>query len=551
MAVSVRLDILYRTLDRWQLVHPIHKHVENRMVERSPSSDRSPTSSTSMPSPDTISVIAFASSVALALPIFSRRFRTLIGLASSQSTKLHAVQSNLSKEQVLRLREKHFFKNVSVSYANSGPLMIVQGEGSRLIDETGRSYLDTRNNVAHVGHEHPSVVQAIQQQVGLLNTNTRYLHPNAVELARRLCRKLPQSLEKVIFVNSGTEANDLALRLARAATGSANTIVVDGAYHGHTLSVLEVSPYKYEHSKEFTLSPNGNYNTPGPHIWKVPCPDIYRGPFRGTDAGFKYASSVLEACNTYQSRGESVGAFIIEGGMSVAGVILPPRDYLKISVDAVRAAGGVYIADEVQTGFGRLGSCFWAFEHGNEGVVPDIVTVGKPFGNGMPLAAVITTNRIAHAFQNMNVEYFATFGGNPVSAAAGLAVLDIIENERLQQNAWEVGKYLMFMLRELQSSQQVIGDIRGSGLFIGIEFVRNHETREPAAAETSFICTQLKQKYSILSSIDGLHDNVLVVKPPMVFSKLDADHFVDCLQQALYDLQGLGDGIRRMSRTPT
>ena len=420
------------------------------------------------------------------------------------------------------------------------------------MDEKGKSYLDTRNNVAHVGHGNPFVVKAINDQLGKLNTNTRYLHPNSVELAAKLSSKLPDPLEVVIFVNSGSEANDLALRLARACTKSTNTIVVDGAYHGHTLAVLEISPYKYEHSREFSLKPNGNYSTPGRHIWKVPCPDIYRGPHRGADAGEKYAEYVEEACQFYKnSCKEPVGAFVIEGGMSVAGVILPPANYLQRSVEAVRAAGGVYIADEVQTGFGRLGSCYWAFQHGNSGVIPDIVTVGKPFGNGMPLGAVITTKRVASAFQEMGVEYFNTFGGNPVCCAAGLAMLDVLEAEKLQEHALIVGDYLLLRFCRLKDRLDLIGDIRGAGLFIGIELVRDRETRVPATAETSFICTTLKQKYKILSSIDGPNENVLVVKPPLAFSKSDAARFVDCFEKAAADLRDLGDEIQNISKTPT
>jgi ethanolamine-phosphate phospho-lyase len=292
---------------------------------------------------------------------------------------------------------------------------ISKGHGCTLIDESSISYLDTRNNVAHVGHGNPRVVAAVQRQVATLNTNTRYLHPNVTLLAERLCALLPDPLEVVFFVNSGSEANDLALRLARASTGSKNTIVVDGAYHGHTLATLEVSPYKYEHSNEFSSklekpSKTANFSSPGRHIWKVPCPDTYRGEFKGDEkAGEKYATYVEEACHFYRNEcdEESVGAFIIEGGMSVAGVILPPRDYLRKSVEAVREGGGIYISDEVQTGFGRLGSCFWAFQYqhahdaSNATVIPDIVTVGKCFGAGMPLGAVITTRKIATAFEGM------------------------------------------------------------------------------------------------------------------------------------------------------
>lgn len=373
-------------------------------------------------------------------------------------------------------------------------------------------------------------------------------------MAQRVSNTLPDPLEVVIFVNSGSEANDLALRLARSYTRSQNTIVVDGAYHGHTLSVLEVSPYKYEHSKEFTLVQNGPSFTPGHHIWKVPCPDMYRGEHKGKEnGGTLYASYVEEACTYYKEKcNESVGAFVIEGGMSVAGVILPPVEYLKKSVDAVRAAGGVYIADEVQTGFGRLGSSYWAFQHGgHDDIVPDIVTVGKPFGNGMPLGAVITTKKIASAFQDMGVEYFNTFGGNPVCAAAGLAMLDVLETNRLQDHALKVGTYLQNLFRELQNRLSLIGDIRGCGLFIGVELVRDRTTLEPATAETSFICTSLKQNYNILTSIDGFHENVIVIKPPLAFSQSDADYFVSCFESATKELEKLGEGIHNMSKTPT
>lgn len=315
---------------------------------------------------------------------------------------------------------------------------------------------------------------------------------------------------------------------------------------------MDVSPYKYEHSNEFSLVKNGNFKTPGHHIYKVPCPDTYRGKYRDTSiAGEKYAEYVEDACNYYKSCGESVGAFFIEGGMSVAGVILPPANYLRMSVDTVRAAGGVYVADEVQTGFGRLGSSYWAFQHGNQDVVPDIVTVGKPFGNGMPLAAVITTREIADSFHDMGVEYFNSFGGNPVCCAAGIAVLDVLENENLQKHALEVGTYLQTLFLELKERLKLIGDVRGSGLFVGVEFVRNPITREPATAETSFICTKLKEKYRILTSIDGAHDNVLVIKPPLVFSRADADYFVNSFEEASKELLALGDEVLNMKKTPT
>ena len=257
--------------------------------------------------------------------------------------------------------------------------------------------------------------------------------------------------------------------------------------------------------------------------------------------------------------------------MSVAGVILPPSNYIETCVTAIRQAGGLYIADEVQTGFGRLGTCMWAYQYNNNnnnnnnspatgstsvvGVIPDIVTVGKPFGNGMPLGAVIMTRDVANKFERMNVEYFNTFGGNPVCAAAGLAMLEVLENQNLQQHALVVGNYLIDKFRKLQQQQNVhlIGDVRGSGLFVGIELVRDHVTLEPATEETSFLCTTLKEKYHILSSIDGMYDNVIVVKPPLTFTKDDVDYFVECFEKTLtVDIEQVGlDNVRNMSKTPT
>ncbi|KAL7550895.1 hypothetical protein ACHAWF_014093 [Thalassiosira exigua] len=466
----------------------------------------------------------------------------------------------------------------SVSYKNTGPLHINHGRGSRLVDVNGVEYLDTRNNVAHCGHGHPEIVRAITYQMEHLNTNTRYLHPHASLLAKKLSALLPGSLDVVFFVNSGSEANDLALRLARAykmrksrcisencdddvslqsTPKRTGIITIDHAYHGHTLATLDVSPYKHRQGKEIENCPD--------HVIRVPCPDVYRGlhavnpntqqseqrkHLSEVEAGKKYASYVELECEK-----SDISAFLMEGGMSVAGVILPPKSYLHRCVNAVRKAGGLYIADEVQTGFGRLGRCMWAFQYSDgddsdDDIVPDIVTVGKPFGNGMPLAAVITTPTIASAFESLGVEYFNTFAGSPVCCAAGLAMLDVLSTERLQKNAADVGNYLIELFSGLQSRTEFIGDIRGSGLFLGIELIRDTTTLEPATSETSFVCSVLKNKYHVLTSIDGPHENVIVVKPPMVFSKEDAILFASCFEKALSEdlpLANMGD----LGRTPT
>ena len=436
-----------------------------------------------------------------------------------------------------------------------------------MTDETGTSYLDTRNNVAHVGHQNPAVVAAVQRQVAVLNTNTRYLHPNMTLLAQRLADRLPDPLEVVFFCNSGSEANDLALRLARVfAGGSLNTIVVDGAYHGHTLACLEVSPYKYTPKPnkiaEMPLQPGPRgHAVPGPHIFPVPAPDLYRGEHTfGKTAAAEYAQYVQAACAHFVNFTEQrIRAMIIEGGMSVAGVILPPAGYLKACQKAVHAAGGLLICDEVQTGLGRLGhDCEWAFQANDDDddpLVPDIVTLGKACGNGMPLAAVITTRTVASALEETGVEYFNTFAGNPVSAAAGLAVLDELERGDLARNATLVGRYLKNRLLSLQKMlPELIGDVRGQGLFLGVEFVKNRETKEPATAETSFLCIVLLKKYQILTSIDGPRDNVLVIKPPMVFSRANADTLVDALTEAAtVDLPAAvtSGELAQLGRTPT
>jgi ethanolamine-phosphate phospho-lyase len=411
-----------------------------------------------------------------------------------------------------------------------------------LIDEQGVAYLDTRNNVAHCGHCHPRIVRAIQQQQATLNTNTRYLHPTTCELAKRLTAKFPAPLDTVFFVNSGSEANDLALRLARIwVGGSNNTIVAENGYHGHTQATLDVSSCKFSKSNEYNLVISGSNNssnglpsvTPGKHIYQVPCPDLYRGLYNdATTAGELYAKHVQDACDYYTKNGEKVRAFLFESGVSVGGAILPPKGYLPAAAQAVRQAGGLYIADEVQTGFGRLGHCYWAFQYHDKDLVPDIVTVGKAFGNGTPLAAVVTNKAVAAAFESCNVEYFNTFGGNPVSTTAGLAVMTVMEDENLQANALQVGRYLKDGFLALQKKVALIGDIRGDGFFIGVEFVKDRETKEPAVLETSWLCSQMKQKYKILTSIDGPLQNI------MNFSKYSPNivlnPFSTCLQNPLW-----------------
>jgi 4-aminobutyrate aminotransferase-like enzyme/Ser/Thr protein kinase RdoA (MazF antagonist) len=419
------------------------------------------------------------------------------------------VAQQIDTAVIRQKRRHHLAPMLSLSYRE--PLHIVRGQGQYLYDVTGRPYLDMVNNVAHVGHNHPRVVEALHRQALVLNTNTRYLHEAIVTYAERLLATLPEPLSVCFFVNSGSEANDLALRLARAHTGQRDLLVVDGAYHGHLTSLIEISPYKF----------NGPGGQGAPdHVHVTPMPDPYRRRL-GSD-GIVYAQEAVQIVEKMRQEGKNPAAFICESLLSCGGQIVLPDGYLRAVYDSIGAAGGVTIADEVQVGLGRVGSHFWGFE--TQGIVPDIVTMGKPMGNGHPLAAVITTPEIAASF-NTGMEYFNTYGGNPVSCAVGTAVLDVIEEEGLQVHAGEIGRYLLEQLKPLKEQFPLIGDVRGRGLFLGIELVNDRETLVPAAAEARAIVERMKEE-GILLSTDGPLHNVIKIKPPLPFSRENADFFV-------------------------
>jgi 4-aminobutyrate aminotransferase-like enzyme len=426
----------------------------------------------------------------------------------------------MSSNEILEVRERHLSSALSISY--NEPLKIVRGSMQYLYDEEGRSFLDAVNNVAHVGHCHPRVVRAGQEQMAVLNTNTRYLHEGLARYAERLCSLLPEPLRVCFFVCSGSEANELALRLARSHTNSKETIVMEAGYHGNTTSLIDISSYKFD-------GPGGT--GPPPQVHRIPMPDHYRGQFKSSDplAAANYARYVSGAIERIELSGGRVGAFICESLLGCGGQIVLPGGYLEEVYQRVRTAGGVCIADEVQVGFGRVGSHFWGFE--TQGVVPDIVTLGKPIGNGHPLGAVVTTPEIAASFAT-GMEYFNTFGGNPVSTAIGLAVLDVIEEERLQENALKVGARLMDGLRELMDKHPLIGDVRGLGLFVGIELVLDRDILTPAADQADYVVNRMKQS-GILLSTDGPFHNVIKIKPPLVFTEANADYLVSTLDRIL------------------
>jgi len=398
----------------------------------------------------------------------------------------------------------------------------VRGWRQYLYDEMGRAFLDVYNNVPLVGHSHPRVVAAVQEQIAVLNTNTRYLHDHVVHYAERLTELMPAPLKVCYFVNSGSEANELALRLARTHTGREDVIVLEHAYHGHTSTLIDISPYKFN-------GPGGAGRKPWVHV--APIPDDYRGVHRRgeTDLGPKYASYVMKILERLKNEGRSVAGYIAETLPSVAGQIIFPAGYLAEVYKRIRDVGGVCIADEVQVGFGRLGTHFWGFE--TQGVIPDIVVLGKPIGNAFPLAAVVTTPEIAASFDN-GMEFFSTYGGNPVACAAGLAVLDVVRDEQLQQNALTVGSAWMRELQSLQAQFPILGDVRSSGLFLGLDLVDDRSTRAPATNRAAYVVNRLRDP-AILAGTDGPHHNVIKLRPPLIFSKADAALFTSTLAEIL------------------
>jgi 4-aminobutyrate aminotransferase-like enzyme/Ser/Thr protein kinase RdoA (MazF antagonist) len=425
-------------------------------------------------------------------------------------------KNNSENEHLLKFRKEHLGKSLSLSYQN--PLKIVRGQQQYLIDDFGQKYLDTVNNVAHVGHEHPRVVAAGERQMAVLNTNTRYLHAEILDFAEALLKTLPEELSVLHFVNSGSEANELAMRMAKAFTGQKDMIALEHGYHGNTQACIDVSSYKFDGK--------GGSGCPE-HTHIIPLPDAFRGIYRGEGAGAKYAKHVEESIEELKSKGRNVAGFIAESIVSCGGQIDLPSGFLSEAYAFVKQAGGVCISDEVQVGFGRVGAKFWGFEL--HGVVPDIVTMGKPIGNGHPLAAVACTKEVAEAFAN-GMEFFNTFGGNPVSCAIGREVLAVIKDEKLQENAAEVGEFLKAELNALKAKFPILKDIRGEGLFLGVELC--DDQLNPLAAQTNYLANRMKD-FKILMSVDGPDHNVLKIKPPMCFSKENAEYMLECLKRVL------------------
>ena len=422
------------------------------------------------------------------------------------------------REELSRRRRESLGPNLSLSYRT--PLHIVRGAGRYLFESGGRALLDGVNNVPHVGHSHPKVVDAVALQMRLLNTNTRYLNEAPLAFAEDLASTLPDPLSVVFLVNSGSEANELALRLARAHTEGSDWVVLDAAYHGNTGALVDLSPYKF-----------GGKGGPGKpsHVEVATLPDRYRGEwgYDDPDAGAKFAADLDRCLQTISSRGGKAAGFLAEAIPGCGGQVVLPPGYLESAYKKARAAGAVCIADEVQVGFGRVGTHFWAFE--TQGVIPDIVTMGKPIGNGHPLGAVVTTPAIAASFDS-GMEYFNTFGGNPVACAAGNAVLAIIQEEGLQENALRTGKVLLDGLQELAEKHALLGDVRGLGLFLGAVCIRDSETKEPAVNSADRVL------YGCLSrglSFKTTMGSVITLTPPLTVTVEEIDRAIAILDEVI------------------
>jgi len=419
-------------------------------------------------------------------------------------------------------RAEHVGRNVRLSYA-AAPLTVVRGIGAHLYDEAGHRFVDAYNNVAHVGHAHPRVVRAVSEQLALLNTNTRYLQEQLAEYSEALLALFPAPLSVCYFTASGSEANELALRLAREATGARDLVVMDSAYHGHTTTMIDISPYKH-------AGPGGHGAPDWVHV--SPIPDVYRARGVVGAPGAWFAARVGDVLEGLSASGRTLCGYIAESCPSVAGQILLPDGFLADVYARVRAQGGVCIADEVQTGFGRLGTHRFGFEA--QGVVPDIVVLGKPIANGYPLGAVITTRAIADRFDN-GMEYFSTFGGSTAACVAGLTTLQVTLEEALQAHALRLGARLLAGLHQLMAEHEVVGDVRGSGLFLGVELVGDRHTRAPAAAAASFVVQRMRER-GVLAGTDGPHHNVIKLRGPMVLSAADADRVLETMARALVEL---------------
>ncbi len=427
---------------------------------------------------------------------------------------------NARTTELLERRYRLIGKRAPLFYDE--PLHVVRGEGVWLYDADDRQYLDVYNNVPHVGHCHPHVVAALTRQASMLNVHTRYLNENILEYAARLISKFDDSLSMAMFACTGSEANEIALRMARHCTGGAGIIVTDFAYHGNTTAVAELGS---------AFMPEARY---AKNVKIFPIPDSYRAldGLSGDALGEAYADRVAQAIAEFENEGVKLAGLLICPEFANEGLLNVPAGFLNKAVAHVRRAGGLYIADEIQGGFGRTGRHWWG--HQWDGAIPDIVTLGKPMGNGHPISGVVARADLIDAFGEYGM-YFNTFGGNPVSCAVGMAVLDVIEGEKLLENAIAVGGYVADGLRRLQTKYDLIGDVRAKGLFFAVELVADRVSKEPAGGQAGRLVNAMRQKGVLISRI-GRGDNILKMRPPMPFSKDHAHLLLSALDECFAEL---------------
>ena len=418
--------------------------------------------------------------------------------------------NNNNFKDTLKKRRKNISDNLSISYKK--PLHMLEAKDQYFFDRYGRRYLDCVNNISHVGHSNSYVHEAMTQQNLKLNTNTRYLYDTINDYSELLLSKFPKKLNKIFFVCTGSEANDLAYRIAQTYTSAKDVFVMDNAYHGHTNALIDLSPYKFN-------SKGGLGKKDYVHVLDMP--DPLRGKWRYQNSNWiqKYIDEAKTVIRN-KIKETNIACFFTESILGCGGQVILPKNYLKEIFSEIRRNNALCIVDEVQTGFGRVGRNFWSFEEHD--VVPDIVTLGKPMGNGHPIAAVITTEKIASTFNN-GMEYFNSFGGNPVSCAIGKAVLETIDNNKLQKNALLVGNYFLKELKKIQLKyKKYISEVRGRGLFLGIDIIQNSNVSKPNKKLAKLLINYMRNQ-GILLSTDGPYDNVIKIKPPLVFTKLNVD----------------------------
>lgn len=447
-----------------------------------------------------------------------RELRRTLRLPEPVAVNGPGANTDHENARLVARRDERLMPGLALFYPEA-PFHAVRGEGMWLFDADGTAHLDCYNNVPHVGHCHPHVTNAVARQTRALNTNTRYLYDSVLEYADRLAERFPGDLGSVMFVNSGSEANDLAWRMARAWTGQGGALVTAGAYHGITEAIAALSPYD---------AAQGNVHS---HVARISPPCGASQPLSEGDGG--YGVDIDRAIDGLATADHGVAATMIDSTLASDGILDAPAGWLTTLFERVRAAGGVCIADEVQAGFGRLGTA-WGFE--SHGAVPDIVTLGKPAANGYPLGAVVTTPEIMKAFAE-RTDFFSTFGGNPVACTAGLAVLDVLDREALTAQAEVSGRRLRSMLQDLMGRHWLIGDVRGCGLFLGVELVGERGSRTPAPTATARVALALR-RHRVLVGIEGPHSNVLKIRPPLIFASEHADRLVETLDRVLTEEVG-------------